>query len=399
MRLAQIHQYVQLPSRNSGRAPTGGNKGFETMRTRYLALAGSMAVAIAATPATAQLRPLLDPPASADAARAGVDVYVLNESASAQPAQGPAEIDTIARDGTRLRLVVAPDEPATVAPGGFATLHYRLASSSPQAAAAPVAAVATAVAGKPSPVPAAPGVPATGEMTVATSRGGSGAFLDRLHPYAPTYGVIGAGDSGSKLSVSFDFRLLGHDDGPRLDFAYTHTFFLATDKPSGPLSAQSFSPELFVDVPLDKTLIVGGGYRHDSNGGGVTNSIDVNRFYLRANKTVPLGNGWNLGIAPMVWGYFGDQGIAPDLDRYWGYTSLGLSIGQRDGLKVAVSGRGNPGTGKGSAESFVSYPLARINQQLPHVYLFGEFFTGYGETLIAYNRNVNHARFGIALTR
>ena len=359
------------------------------MRTHYLGLTGSALVALTATPAVAQLRPLIDPPASAEAARAGVEVFVLNESQTVQPARGPDELETVARDGTRLRLIAAPDAETTVAPGGFVRLHYRLAASYPIAATAVPAQVPTA---------AAP-IPAKGEAVIPTSRGASGGFVDRLRPYAPTYAVMGAGSSGSKLSASFDFRLLGHDDGPRLDFAYTHIFFLATDKASAPLTAQAFAPEVFLDIPIDRTLIVGGGYRHDSNGGGVTNSIDVNRFYLRANKSVPIGHGWTIGIAPMVWGYFGDQGIAPDLDRYWGYTSLALSIGQRDGLKVSVSGRGNPATGKGSAESFISYPLARISQQLPHIYLFGDFFTGYGETLIAYNRVVNHARFGIAVTR
>ncbi|WP_242139692.1 phospholipase A [Sphingomonas sp. TREG-RG-20F-R18-01] len=371
------------------------------MRTRDLALAGSLLGGsllggLAAAPATAQLRPLLDPPASAEAARAGVEVYVLNESQTAQPAQGPAEIETIAQDGTRLRLVAAPDAAATVAPGGFARLQYRLATSYPVATAPrdPDHAPTALAAATPSRT-----VPATGESVIATSRGGSGAFVDRLRPYAPTYAVMGAGNSGTKISASFDFRLLGRDDGPHLDFAYTHTFFLATDRPSAPLTAQGFAPEVFLDLPIDPSLTIGGGYRHDSNGGGVTNSVDVNRFYLRANKVIPLGHRWTVGIAPMVWGYFGDQGLAPDLDRYWGYGALAVSIGQRDGIKIAVTGRRNPVTGKGSTESFVSYPLARISQKLPHIYLFGDFFAGYGETLIAYDRIVNHARFGIAVTR
>ena len=354
------------------------------MRTFWTIVAGLCLTV--ATPALAQLRPLLDPPASADAARDGVTVFLLNEGPAVLPAQGPAEIETVAKDGTKLRLIAAPDEPQSVAPGGFARVHYRLAASYP------VAIVATL----PKPSPA---VAATGETIVPTSRGGSGAFLDRIHPYAPVYGVVGAGTSGAKLQVSFDFRLLGKDDGPRLDFAYTQTIFWAIDRPSGPIRAQGYSPEVFLDVPVGKSLIVGGGYRHDSNGGGLTNSIDVNRYYLRANKTFDLGNAWKLGVHPMAWGYFGNQGIAPDLDRYWGYTSLGLTIGQRDGWKLAVTGRGNPGTGKGSAESFLSYPLARIDDRLPHLYLFGQFFVGYGEALIDYNRNVSHARFGIALTR
>lgn len=356
------------------------------MRGVLIAMAAAVLAGLAATPAAAQLRPLVDPPASADAARAGVEVYVLNEGPAAQAAQGPAEIDTVAKDGTRLHLVAAPDEAPTIAPGGFARLHYRLAASYP-----------VAVVAAPPALPAA--APAAGESVAQTSRGGAGAFLNRLHPYAPIYGTIGTGTAGAKLQISLDFRLLGHDDGPRLDFAYTHSFIFATDQPSVPLRAQTFSPEVFVDVPVGRTLIVGGGYRHDSNGGGLTNSVDVNRYYVRAAKTFDLGHDWKLGVTPMAWGYFGDQGIAPDLDRYWGYTSLGLSLGRRDGVKLAVSTRGNPGTGKGSAEGFLSYPLAAIDRHLPHLYLFGQVFTGYGETLIDYNRNATHARIGIALTR
>lgn len=341
-----------------------------------------------ATPAAAQLRPLVDPPASADAARQGVEVFLLNEGRTALPAMGPAELEVIAKDGARLRLVAAPDGEAAIAPGGFARVHYRLAAS----AAAPVAVTIAA------PPPSAATSDAT-EQPSRTSRGTASGFLDRLHPFAPTYGVIGAGDAGAKLQVSFDFRLLGRDDGPRLDFAYTQTMFWAIDRPSGPIRAAGYSPELFVDMPVGDHGVVGGGYRHDSNGGGVTNSIDVNRVFVRAARAFDLGGGWRLDLTPMAWFYFGNQGIAPDLDRYWGYTSLGVSLGQRDGLKLAVTARGNPGTGKGSAEAFLSYPLARISDTLPHIYLFGQAYTGYGEALIDYNKRATHVRAGIAFTR
>uniref|UniRef100_UPI0035CBCE72 phospholipase A n=1 Tax=uncultured Sphingomonas sp. TaxID=158754 RepID=UPI0035CBCE72 len=360
---------------------------------RYLSWVASGVALTIAAPAAAQLRPLLDPPASSDAARDGIDVYLLNEGVSAQPAQGPAEIETIARDGTRLRLVAPADAPQSIAAGGFAHVRYHLAVT-PGADPVAVATVAPARASQ-SPAPAA----SPGETVFTSSRGGSAAFLDRLHPYAPTYAAFGAGNSGAKLQFSVDARLLGRDTGPHLDFAYTQTIFWAVDRPSGPIRAQGYSPELFVDVPLDSTLILSGGYRHDSNGGGVTNSIDVNRVYARATKVFDLGHAWKLSLHPQAWFYFGDQGIAPDLQHYWGYTSLGVTVGQRNGVKLAVTGRGTPGAGKASAEAFLSYPLARIDDRLPHLYLFSQFFTGYGETLVDYNRNVSHARFGIALTR
>jgi hypothetical protein len=357
------------------------------MRALFTFVIGSAGAAGAtffiAAPAAAQLRPLLDPPASADAAKQGVEVFLLNEGSAAQPAQGPTELEVVARDGTHLRLVAAPDGEGAVAPGAFVRVRYRLAAAAPM----PAPVVAAAVPGS-----------AT-EQPSRTSRGTASAFLDRLHPYAPTYGVFGAGDAGAKLQLSFDFRMLGRDDGPRLDFAYTQTIFWAIDRPSGPIRAAGYSPELFVDVPVGANGVIGGGYRHDSNGGGVTNSIDVNRVFVRAARAFDLGHGWRVDLTPMAWFYFGNQGIAPDLDRYWGYTSLGVSLGQRDGLKLSVTARGNPGTGRASAEAFLSYPLVRISDTLPRIYLFGQAYTGYGEALIDYNKRATHVRAGIAFTR
>lgn len=102
--------------------------------------------------------------------------------------------------------------------------------------------------------------------------------------------MVGAGNSSAKLQVSLDFRVLSHDDGPRLDFDYTQTMFWAIYRPSSPIRARATAPK--------------------------------------------RSNGW----------------------------------------KVAVTGRGNPRTGKGSAEELVSYPLTRIDSCLPKLYLFGQFF-------------------------
>lgn len=346
------------------------------------------------SPALSQLRPLVDPPASAAAARDGVDVFLLNEGSATVPADGPAEIETVAKDGSRLRLAAAPDEPLTVAPGGFARMRYRLATAAPSQAA---------VSNLPAPAAPAPPAPpvlsAPTETVASSSAGSSSGFLERFHPYEPVYGAAGLGDAGAKLQLSFDFRLIGHDDGLHLDFAYTQTMFWALDQSSGPFRATNYSPELFVDMPVGATTTIGAGYRHVSNGEGPSRSIDVNRFFARATKSFDLGGDWHFDITPQAWFYVGNQGIAPDLDRYWGYTSLRAAIGRRDGLKLELQGRGNPGTGKGSAEAFLSFPIVRISDGLPQVYLFGQAFTGYGEALTDYNRRASHARLGVAFTR
>lgn len=352
---------------------------------RALDLVMAAALAIAATPALAQLRPLVDPPATAEAARGGVDVYLVNEGASAQPVAGPDEIETIAKDGTRLRLIAAPDGAATVAPGGFARMHYRLAASYP----APIMAAAV----PPSPATAA------GETVTNDSSGKSSAFIDRFRTHEPIYGVAGTGAAGAKLQVSLDFRLFGHDDTPHLDFGYTQTMFWAINRPSGPFRATNYSPEVFADLPIGDTADIGLGYRHDSNGGGVTDSVDSNRLVLCVTKDFALGRAWHLSVTPQGWVYVGGHGNAVNFEGYWGNAGLAASIGQRDGVKLAVSGRGNFSSGRGGAEAFLSYPLARISTQLPHIYLFGQGFTGFGEALSDYNRRTTSLRIGIALTR
>jgi outer membrane phospholipase A len=353
-------------------------------------IASAGALTCVATPAAAQLRPMFDPPSSAAAAKDGVEVFLLNTGTTNQPAQGPAELEVTARNGEQLRLIAAPDGEGPIAPGAFVRVTYRLAAAAP-----PAQDITSGTLAPPSAVANVPHA----ERASDTSSGEASGFFDRFHPYEPTYGVMGAGDAGAKLQLSFDFRLLGHDDGPHFDFAYTQTVFWALDRPSGPIRASIYSPELFVDVPVGANTEVGGGYRHDSNGGGLTNSVDVNRVFIRAARTFDLGNGWQAGVTPMAWFYFGYRGLATDIDRYRGYTSLGLSLGQRDGIKLAVTARGNPGTGKGSAEAFLSFPLARISDALPHLYLFGQAYTGYGEALIDYDKRATHLRAGIAFTR
>jgi outer membrane phospholipase A len=240
-----------------------------------------------------------------------------------------------------------------------------------------------------------------GETIVSSSTGSSAAFLDRFEPHEPVYGVFGTGDAGAKLQVSFAFRPFA-EDAPlhlgNLRFAYTQTMFWAIDRPSGPFRSTNYSPEVYADLPVSDDLSFAIGYRHDSNGGGAARSIDANRVYLRAQKSFDLGGDWRLDVAPQAWFYVGNEGTATNLRDYWGYTSLTASIGQKDGLKVALTGRGNFETRRGSAELFVSYPLARIGGGIGF-YLFGQGFIGFGEALDDWNRRDSHARIGIALTR
>ncbi|MBR0553203.1 phospholipase A [Stakelama marina] len=332
-----------------------------------------------ASPVAAQVRVVPEQPASAAAAADGVDIYFVNEGDAAEPATPPARITVTAADGTRLTLDRAPGAAPTIAPGGFAKLRY-----------VPAQAVAKAP---------PRGSAAAAETTMLSSTGASSGILDRFAPHEPTYGAFGLNDAGGKLQISFAFRPFegtGALDGVR--FAYTQTMFWAVDEPSGPFRATIYSPELYYERAVGDDLVAAAGYRHDSNGRGGIASVDVNRIFIRASKRFDLGGDWQAELSPEAWLYVGKLSRQERIGDYWGYTGLGASIEQEDGLKVALHARGNPVTGKGSGELFVSYPLVDLGAGTGF-YLFGQAFTGYGEALDDYRVADTHARLGIALTR
>ncbi|WP_188053612.1 phospholipase A [Sphingosinithalassobacter sp. CS137] len=353
------------------------------MRRRLL-----LAPLLAATafPAAAQVRTVPVQPASEREALGGVEVYLVNEGEVPVSAQGPRQIEVTAADGTRLVLERLPAPERSVAPGGFAKLRYvpvGLAEAAvPRAEAFPPARL-----------------PEPGETVVQSATGSSAGFLDRFSPHEPVYGAFGLGDSGAKLQVSFAFQPIGGEGAlSNLRFGYTQTMFWALDQDSGPFRATTYSPEVYADVPVGDASTLALGWRHDSNGRGAVGSIDANRIFARIEHRIDLGGDWRLDLAPQAWFYVGKQGAAPDLADYWGYMSITAALSRPDGLKIAVTGRGNFETGRGAAELFVSWPLARIDDRIG-AYLFGQAFTGDGEVLDEFRVEDSHVRVGIALTR
>lgn len=341
---------------------------------------------IVATPAVAQVRAVPAQPASEVEALRGVEVFLMNEGEAPISDAGPRQIEVTAADGTRLVLERVPGPTRTIAPGGFAKARYV-----PVQVARPATPIETL-----HPPAAVPGT----ETVVQSSTGSSSAFVDRFEPHEPIYGAFGLNDAGGKLQVSFAFRPFAQDAPLKLGnlrFAYTQTMFWAINEPSGPFRATTYSPEVYVDAPIDDTTKVALGWRHDSNGGGAAYSIDVNRIFGRVEKSWDLGDDWRFDLAPQAWFYVGRAGTAPDVPDYLGYTSLTAAIGQRDGLKISLTGRGNFKTRRGAAELFASYPLVQLDGM--GFYLFGQAFTGHGEAINDYRKRDSHARIGIALTR
>lgn len=355
---------------------------------RPIVAAPAVGLALFAAPhAMAQVRAVPAQPESEAAALRGVEVFLLNEGEAPVEDAGPRRIEVTATDGTRLVLERAPGPTPSIGPHGFAKARY-----------IPVAIAGTAL---PPAEQHPPAVVPPQESVAQSSTGSSAGLLERFEAHEPIYGAFGLKDAGGKLQFSFAFRPFAEDAPLKLGnlrFAYTQTMFWALNAPSGPFRSTNYSPELYVDAPFDETTRVALGWRHDSNGRGVTDSVDINRLFVRGEKTFDLGQDWHVDLAPQAWLYVGSSGTFHDMKDYFGYTGLTAAIRQKDGVKIALTGRGNFRTGKGAGELFVSYPMARLGGGLG-IYLFGQAFTGYGEALDRYNQHDTHARLGIAFTR
>jgi outer membrane phospholipase A len=201
---------------------------------------------------------------------------------------------------------------------------------------------------------------------------------------------------------------------------------------SSPFLDTSYKPEIFylwqrVDrgrwadwVRLD----LQGGLQHESNGNPEVNSrlLDLgnrvsyytlddsgnqqfktsrsmNMVYLRPTVTFGKADGLQLALSPRVWEYVGDLDDNPDLPFYRGYADLRVTVGWAKGLQLTTTGRlGNEGN-RGSLQFDLSYPLMRLFSGSLSVYLYAQYFTGYGESLLLYDRRSDALRFGFALYR
>ncbi len=261
----------------------------------------------------------------------------------------------------------------------------------------------------PSPMPA-PGE--SGRIPVQKKRNLPRNLLSGFSWYEPAYFLIGARPDidYSKFQFSFKYRLFhnSHSGIPswkdRWYFAYTQTSYWDLKSDSMPFEDSSYKPELFyyfpkidLSIPWIKTFDLRTGLRHESNGKAGDDSRSTNTMYLESLMEFPLGRKWSLEIKPRAWFYVKNENESnPDLYKYRGYVSLGLGMGNPDGLmfnaRTAFAEKG---------ETFMAdmtFPLARIHESL-NFFFHVQYFNGYAEQLIHYREKEEILRIGLSIIR
>ncbi len=242
-----------------------------------------------------------------------------------------------------------------------------------------------------------------------------GFFFENISRYEPSYILFGNDDFNAKFQLSFKYRLFG---GGRqvsdrrswlegIHFSYTQTSFWDLAAESKPFEDNIFQPELFYFLedwrpsflPESANLDLQFGFRHESNGQGADKSRSLNVLYARPGIDFDLGAGRFFRLMADVWAYVGDLSDNPDIKDFRGHTGLSLTYGTLDGVQIASRIRGSLATGQGSVTLDATYPLNKLFFKNIDIYLQAQLFTGYGETLLDYNRKVTRLRFGVGIIR
>jgi|TARA_R110002050_G_scaffold67131_8_gene145434 phospholipase A1 len=198
-----------------------------------------------------------------------------------------------------------------------------------------------------------------------------------------------------KKPISYNFFGLKES----INFGYTQTSWWQLYSESSPFRETNYRPEVFVMIPYgkrDKTSLksLKFGLLHESNGQSDPTSRSWNRIYAQSYFQFS-----SLFFSPRVWYRIpdGSNDDNPDIEDYLGYGDLTFYLPYkthtfklllRNNLKFDDSN-------KGFAQFNWTFPL--LNSK--NTFGFVQLSTGYGDSLIDYNHEINRISFGISLSR
>ncbi|WP_148789083.1 phospholipase A [Campylobacter concisus] len=179
--------------------------------------------------------------------------------------------------------------------------------------------------------------------------------------------------------------------------AYTQTSWWQITKKSSPFRETNYQPEIFLNFASPKYLEKIGvqnlkfGLLHESNGRDGTNSRSWNRAYVQGDLVYG-----NLTISPRVWSVIGEKNDNKEILNYIGHGDLRLSYKLNDQI-FSLMLRNNlhfDKTNKGAAEISYMFPIFSSG-----VYGYLQYFTGYGESLIDYDRHTDKVGLGFIILK
>jgi outer membrane phospholipase A len=333
-----------------------------------------------------------------------VDLVATNPDASAASYSPPSlvAITRSSRDGDRTVSLQRADESlssAEIAAGRFLRVRYR-------------GQMPTDLVGELAFRPANIDANAVAVRSLSATSGSAdlARFTSAISANEPMYFSMGSrGNTSAKFQVSLKFRIFNPETKTpfleKLYLAYSQTSIWDLDSASKPFRDSSYRPGVFfLDDRVSQwpfansRLGFQSGLEHESNGKDSADSRSINIAYLRPAVTFLLGDGYALTLAPKIYHYL-DKDENPDIDDYRGHADFLIRFGQEDGwLFDTTLRRGH--SAKSSVQVDASYPLRKPTFGNLGGYLHLQYFNGYGESLVDYDRKLrSQFRIGLMVTR
>lgn len=358
-----------------------------------------------------------------------LDLTITNSESTPRTVDVPSPVHVRFETPSAISIIELTPERSgalTVAPNGF--VRVKLQGSLPQGAEGVATLVPTGLASNSVALQILQ--PAPGDDTIRSGQlAGSEqpsvrndsyttALVDKPPPlsvsvYEPVYFLIG-GDGGlnAKFQISLRYQLFDNRGAlarrlPWIDdlyLSYSQTSLWDLGDLSKPFRDSSYRPRLFYanyDLArfFDGRLRVGveSGFGHESNGKEEEDSRSFNMLYVRPAVTLGDPAGLRFFAAPLIHNYIADD-ENPDLKDYRGYVDWVFGFGAKGGLDFWTTLRKGERSDYGSVEANVSYPLAKLSGGDLTGWLTLQYFVGYGESLLDYNRKLDSQwRLGIAV--
>lgn len=188
-------------------------------------------------------------------------------------------------------------------------------------------------------------------------------------------------------------NLLGFNE--KYYFAYTQTSWWQAYAYSSPFRETNYQPEIFVDFPLRQKDFgyLRFGLLHESNGQGEgLNSRSWNRVYI---STAMLEN--RVLITPRVWFRIPESkenDDNPDITHYLGNFDLNLAyLGKDFFISTMLRNNLNFKNNKGAIQTDIGYDLFHRG-----IFLHLQYFNGYGESLIDYDKAIQRLSIGFLIS-
>lgn len=224
-----------------------------------------------------------------------------------------------------------------------------------------------------------------------------------LGTHEPVYFVAGSrGDTTARFQLSFKYRIFDPEGWATelplgelltgLHFGYTQTSTWDWSGDSKPFRDTTYKPSFFYEfgpyrqIGSRHTVSAQAGYEHQSNGRDGIESRSIDTLFVKPSWRWDIDHNTHIGASVKLFDYTDRDPNNRDISKYRGYALVGLEVGNDDGWLLKAESY--PGD-QGSLQLDLSYRLKRrlLADAGAGGFLHFQYFNGYGESLIDYNRS------------